>query len=267
MNADQRMFSGATVMAACACGTASGIASIATGSGLPTVADATYPVIVGIGGALFLSSLIDRRAAWLPGLAGVAAFAGAIALAPQSSMHGVHAMTMSRLTGFALYYAAAALLITAALRAYMPARRPQAAVALSGIAMATGCTCCLTPGAAHYMGIAAGLSGSTWMLTRAFFLSLGVAVTSIGLLWARRPSAILYSLSGALIAYFGEIWIEQLFPTLNINGMNLTFVLRYPFWLAGAGLLVMGASRALASEPVRDTPRTLAGDIPATASA
>src|ERR671930_2141127 len=93
MTADHRMFSGATVMAACACGTASGLASMATRTGLSTAADAIYPVIVGIGGALFLSSLIGRRAAWLPGIAGVAAFAGAIALAPQSSMHGMHAMT------------------------------------------------------------------------------------------------------------------------------------------------------------------------------
>jgi hypothetical protein len=255
------MFSGATVMAACACGTASGLASMATRTGLSTAADAIYPVIVGIGGALFLSSLIGRRAAWLPGIAGVAAFAGAIALAPQSSMHGMHEMTAPRMTGFALYYAAAALLITAALRAHTPARRPQAAVALSGIAVATGCTCCLTPGAAHYVGIAAGLPGSSWMLTRAFFLSLGVAVTSIGLLWARRPFAIAYSLAGAILAYFGEIWIEQLVPTLNVDGMNLTFLLRYPFWLAGAGLLVMGASRALAAEPVSDIPGTVAPDV------
>lgn len=267
MSPDHRLFSGATVMAACACGTASGLASIVTRAGATTAADVMYPVIVGIGGALFLSGLIDRRAAWLPAAAGVAAFAAAIALAPQSSMHGAHVITTARFSGFALYYAAAALLITAALRAYEPACRPQAAVALSGIAMATGCTCCLTPGAAHYTGIAAGLPAASWMLSRAFFLSLGVAVTSIGLLWARRPAAILYSVGGAVLAYYGEVWVEQVVPTLNVDGMNLTFLLRYPFWLAGAGLLVLGASRALVREPVRDLPRTATADAMATASA
>ena len=267
MSPDHRMFSGATLMAACACGTASGLASMATRAGATTAADVTYPVVVGIGAALFLSGLTDRRAAWLPAVAGVAAFAGAIAFAPQSSMHGAHAITTARLTGFALYYVGAALLITAALRAYEPARRPQAAVALSGIAMATGCTCCLTPGAAHYTGIAAGMPAASWMLSRGFFLSLGVGITSIGLLSVRRPAAILYSVGGALLAYYGEIWVEQVVPTLNVDGMNLTFLLRYPFWLAGAGLLVMGASRALVPERVRDLPRVPTADAMATASA
>ncbi|HWK09257.1 MAG TPA: hypothetical protein VNR64_04360 [Vicinamibacterales bacterium] len=247
---DTLVFCGATAMAACACGTASGVASIATRWGWAADSSVIYPILVGTGAVMFLAGIGTRAHARLIASLGIAALAMSILLAPQGMMHGSHTFTAPTFAGFGLYFVAAGLLVWSALRAYGPVREAPAAVALSGLVLATGCTCCLTAGSAHFVGISVGIDPQSWVLSRLFFLSIGVMLAAAGSIWAGRPRAIAFTLAGAVIAYAGEIWIEQLVPAWDVDGMNLVFLLRYPMWLLGAGLLVAGASRALFAEAV-----------------
>lgn len=262
---DKLVFCGATMMAACACGAATGIASIAARVGPAVGSEVVYPVLVGSGAAMFIAG-IGRRARAIAA-AGIAALGASIVLAPQGMMHGTHAFTASTYAGFGLYFVAAALLVWAAVRAFAPVRGMPATVALSGLVLATGCTCCLTAGSAHYVGTSLGIAPDSWVVSRLFFLAIGVGLAAIGSVWAGRPRAIGLTLAGAVIAYAGEIWIEQLVPSLQISGMNLSFLLRYPVWLVGAGLLVAGASRALFAEAVDEADVRRVAAVAAEASA
>lgn len=73
-----------------------------------------------------------------------------------------------------------------------------------------------------------GVDPASFLVSRVFFLSIGVAAAALGSVWAGRRRAIGFSIAGGLIAYAGEISLEGLVPALNIDGMNLVFLLRYP---------------------------------------
>jgi hypothetical protein len=175
---DRQVFGGATILAACACGTASGLASIGERTGLPVGANVLYAALLAIGGALFAAGVRGRPPAWLPTTLAFAAFAVALTLAPQSIMHGSESFAPSEIAGFFFYYLAGAFLVWTAVRLYALPRPLPAAVSLGAVVMAAGCTCCLAQGATRYLGIAAGLDPSSFLVSRTFLLGTAVAVAA-----------------------------------------------------------------------------------------
>ena len=75
---DTLVFCGATAMAACACGTASGVASIATRWGWAADSSVIYPILVGTGAVMFLAGIGTRAHARLIASLGIAALAMSI---------------------------------------------------------------------------------------------------------------------------------------------------------------------------------------------
>ena len=242
---DRQVFGGATILAACACGTASGLASVGEQAGYSLPSSVLYPALLGTGGALFAAGIRDRSKAWLPTTLAFLAFAAALTLAPQSIMHGSDTFARSEIVGFFFYYLAGAFFVWAAVRLYAPERPLPAAVSLGAMVLAAGCTCCLAQGATRYLGIAAGLDPSSFLVSRTLLLGTAVTVASLAALAAGARSAVPWLVAGAIVIYPVQAAMELLVPSLVIGGAELRFLTRYPVWLAGAGLLLFGASRAL----------------------
>ena len=261
---DRQVFGGATILAACACGTASGLASLGEKAGLTVGANVLYPALLATGAALFAAGVRGRPQARVPTTLAFAAFAVALTLAPQSIMHGSESFAPSEIVGFFFYYLAGAFFVWTAVRLYAPQRPVPAAVSLGAIVMAAGCTCCLAQGATRYLGIAAGLDPSSFLVSRTFLLGTAVAVAAGAALAAGARWAVPWLVAGAIVIYPVQAAMELLVPSLVIGGAELRFLTRYPVWLAGAGLLLFGASRALF---VTAADRVEAGPAPTPATA
>lgn len=157
------------------------------------------------------------------------------------------------LFGFLLYLAAAVLLIAALTSAYRSRLNGVEAVALAGAALAAGCTCCLTPGAVRYSVLQTGLVPG-WMVSR-LALALAAAVIGGGALYkARGSKAFLWFAAGILLVYPVEKLVEWAAPTWSVSGANLTFLLRYPVWLAGTACVMYAASRVFAQPDAGPAP-------------
>lgn len=231
---------GVAVLMACACGVATEGATLVSAAGPAATTTMVHPVFIAGAAALILYGLWRRRseAAWIAAGAFALLAVGA-ALTPPSVMTA-SAIPWSgvQLVGAGFYLLAAAGLGYAFWRAW-PSPNPRAsASAMSGVALATGCGCCLVTGAVAGIATTAGASPSFIQPGTALFWS-GMSLAAAGIYALGGWRALIWVPLGAVVIRFGPDLLRMA-GDLMVAGANLRAFGAYLITIAGAGI-VMGA--------------------------
>jgi hypothetical protein len=259
---------GVAVLAACACGAGSGIVNAVNAAGMQTPDTVIFgascgtdhsvqPLFVGAGALLVIFGMSLRKLS-----AAILAAVGCLAFAYGSLTAGPSTMSLASLLhtdrlGYAAYIVAAVFLVAAFLRAF-PSPRPLAAgTAMAGMALATGCSCCMITGAVTALLASAGM---TWVYTTpytvppVFFAGAALAAAGLWRLGGPRPAAL--AVSGSLINFGGTRLTSWALPQLMIYGADFRFVPSYALYLLGTLTMLSGfvvayrvAARRFAVEP------------------
>lgn len=268
---------GVAALAACACGAGSGMVKALSSAGIHTTDTVIFgascgtdhsvqPLFVGLGALLILIGMSLRKlSAAILAAIGCAAFAfGSLTAGPSTMSISVLPHPSSQMWGYLAYIVAAIFLIAAFLRAF-PTPKPLAAgTAMAGMAVATGCSCCMVTGALSAL-IASG--GMPWIYNESYLTFVGVGIVAVGLwkLGGLKPA--LFALVGGAITYGGGKLLNWALPELMIRGVNYRFVPGYLINLLGALTMLAGfvlayrvANRQFAVEP---TAPVLAEAVPA----
>lgn len=231
------LFTGLVIMAACACGSSAGMASIISRIVSPVAPGVFYAATMVIGTLLFIYGIWSTStAARILGLLAAGTLWTAGLLAPPRIMRDGQVFTDANMAGFALYLVALGLIIAVLMKLFQPAQAGWVGMGVVGIGLATGCPCCLTGGAIRFLGLEGGVHPS-WLLSRGAILSVAILVAALTIWKVGRMFAFIPLLTGFLMVYPLEKAIEWLVPSLTFQGMNFVFLLRYPFWLVGTALL------------------------------
>lgn len=235
---------GSAILMACACGAAVNSAKLIGIGGVTVSSGVILPAFIGVAAALIIYGLwrIARISAYLAAGAFAILAAGA-ALTPQSAMV-IKALPwdVSQVAGAGLYVMAAGILVYALWRAF-PSPRPAASgVAMSGAALATGCTCCMVTGAVAGMAVTGGASISTMESTPLLFWA-GLTLAAAGLLRLGGLRAALWVPAGGLIVKYGPEALK-LTGDWMVSGVNLRFLPSYLITIAGTGAIMYGFSLA-----------------------
>lgn len=231
---------GVALLAACACGTSSRLATLANTYGGAASSHMIHPLFLAVGGAAILVGLWKRQRR-LPFFAviGLALLMLGELLVPAMSMPSGSQFHPSQLLGLFSYMVAAVFLVFAFYRAY-PSKRPGAALtAMTGAAMATGCECC-----AVTMGIVGTLQLllplQAWLPHTLPIYAVAIALMAIGLGRLGGLLPVLLAVAGQAWVYF---WLELPYaklPAMMFHGVSANFLIKYPMMLLGT-LTVMSA--------------------------
>lgn len=232
---------GVAVLATCACGTSAGLSKLSAAYGLPMGNSIVHPAIISVGVALLLAGLWRRhRAATAVALGGVALLALGNLIVRPTMMDAAHRpYTALQVGGLFVYLAAAAWLVAAFYRAY-PSRQPRfALMAMGGMVLAMGCTCCMVTGAMS--GLAATFVPSQpWLASGAVLTGAAAVLLAAGLsrIGGLRAGAI--ALAGEAIIYGGPKLLTAAIAPVMVRGVVINFAFRYPVTLAGALVVLYG---------------------------
>jgi len=222
------------------------------------------------GGALLILIGMSMRSlsAFALAAAGVIALLfGSLTNGPSVMNLGMATSSSTTMVGYAAYVVAAIFLIAAFLRAFRTPKPLAAGVAMSGMALATGCSCCMVTGAVTAMVASAGFPG---IYDFSYILFGGGAIMTIGLwrLGGLKPAA--FTAAGVFVAYEGQSLLNAALPQLVIAGENYRYVVGYAVYFLGAALMVGGfavayriAQRSFVEEP---SSPSISEGVPATGS-
>jgi len=218
----------------------------------------THPLILSVAVVLVLRGLwqIRPRAARLAGIAFVALGAAA-AITPPSIMSTRYQPWHEPYIGGAILYLVFAVILGYAFWIAFPTASPRPfakALAFTGTAVATGCSCCMVTGAIAGLGVTAGASPT---LFHGFTYFAGIALTALGLLMLGGLRPIPWLIAGGLIGRYGSDMLS-IFGDWMVGDVNLRFIPGYFMYLVGAGLLLK--AWAVAFEHVSET-----GEVPSVA--
>ncbi|HEV2017086.1 MAG TPA: hypothetical protein VGQ98_02145 [Gemmatimonadaceae bacterium] len=257
---------GSSIIMACACGTASSTMKLMAIAGIAATTKVLHPVFFSIGAALIVYGLwrTARQSAYMS----VAAFAilGAGAwLTPPGKMtmkgsemaagHPGIPWNATQMFGASLYVVGIALLAYAFWRAF-PARKPKAsAAAIGGMAVATGCTCCLVEGAIAGMAVTAGASSAIETVPIIFWGAMAIVAVAIYRLGGWK--AALWVPAGAFIVKYAPEALK-LTPNMMVGTVNLRFVPSYIITVLGLAVVMYAFAKAYRpSQAVQYTPAEL----------
>jgi hypothetical protein len=243
---------GSSIIMACACGTASSTMKLMAIAGIAATTKFLHPVFFGIGAALIVYGLwrTARQSAYMA----VAAFAiiGAGAwLTPPGRMtmkgsemaagHPGLPWNATQLFGASLYIVGIALLAYAFWRAF-PARKPKAsAAAIGGMAIATGCTCCVVTGAIAGIAWTAGASAAIESTPILFWGAL--TVVAVGLYRLGGWKAAMWVPAGGIIVKYAPEALKLTGDVL-VGTVNLRFIPSYIMTVIGVGVIMYGFAKA-----------------------
>ena len=198
----------------------------------------THPLFLMVGVALILRGLsqIRRRAEWLAAISFVALGAAA-AITPPSIMSTPYQPWREPYIGGAILYLIFAAILGYAFWIAFPTASPRPfakALAFTGTAVATGCSCCMVTGAIAGLGVTAGAS-PTLFHGFTYFAGIGLAAVGLLLLGGLRP--IPWLIVGGLIGHYGSN-ILSIFGNWMVGDVNLRFIPGYFMYLIGAGLIL-----------------------------
>ena len=242
---------GGGVLMTCACSTSSQAAAVAALAGLGATSRIVHPLFIAVGAGLMIFGLWrTQRSAAMLGAGAFALMAIAALLAPQSimstkmsDMHGAIPWNASQMTGGALYLLSGALLAFAVWKAF-PSPNPRAsAVALGGMTLATGCSCCMVAGAVTGMVIT-GTSAAAFVEPMQIAYWTGIAGIVVGL----------YRLGGLPIAGLALVGgtVSRLATGISLTRTGGILWLQFPKYLiALSGMLAMGYAFVLAYRVAR----------------
>ena len=239
---------GTAVLMACACSAGFDSARLLNMCGIAATPKITHPLILSVGVVLTLGGLwqVRRRAAWLAGIS-VIALAAAAAITPPSIMSSKYQPWHEPYIGGAILYLIFAATLVYAFWIAFPTQSPRPfakALAFTGTALATGCSCCMVTGAIAGLGVTAGASPT---LFHGLTYFAGIALAAIGLLMLRGFRPIPWLIAGGLIGQYGGS-ISSVFGNWMVGDVNLRFIPGYFIYLIGAGLILK--AWAVAYEPV-----------------
>lgn len=229
---------GTAVLMACACGAGANSANLLNMCGVSTTPKVTHPLILSVGVVLILRGLwqIRHRAAWLAAISFVA-LASAAAITPPSIMSSKYQPWHEPYIGGAILYLVFAAILVYAFWITFPTPSPQPfakALAFTGTALATGCSCCMVTGAIAGLGVTA--SGSP-TLFHGFTYFAGIGLAAVGLLILGGIRPLPWLLAGGLIGHYGSS-ILSIFGNWMVGDVNLRFIPGYLMYLLGAGLIL-----------------------------
>jgi hypothetical protein len=238
---------GVAILAACACGTSSSIAKLSSSYGYSIATYAVYPVFVVIGVVLILTGLWKRtRGTPLIALCGIALLLVGLVLVPPMSIASADTLSSSQLAGLAAYVAAGAVLVLAFYRAY-PSRHPSASLlAMSGMALAVGCNCCLVTmgisGFAHTLG-----PSVPWLASTVATYSVATVLMASSLYRIGGVLPALTMIVGHAIDYYA-LELPATNVPIAIHGVNAGFLVKYPLMVLGTGMMVSAFAWAWQTE-------------------
>jgi hypothetical protein len=242
---------GAALLAACACGTSSGIARVSGSFGYQSGIGTIHPSFVAVAGVLIVTGLwlVNRRSAFIALGGMLLLLAGDFLAPPMSLSRGLFANS-SQVAGLLGSLLSAALLVFAFFRAFPSVHPRSSLMAMSGAAMATGCNCCLiTMG---MTSLAHSIMPSELWLMRTLTVYIGAAILmSVGLARIGGPVPAATAVLGVAFNYF---WLELPYsslPQLLIHGVNANFVIKYLMMLTGGLITMYGFALAFRSHESR----------------
>ncbi len=243
---------GSSIIMACACGTASSAMKLMAIAGIAATTKVLHPVFFTIGAALIVYGLwrTARQSAYMS----VAAFAivgvGALLTPPgKMTMRGSEMAAghpgipwdATQMFGASLYVVGIALLAYAIWLAF-PARKPKAsAAAIGGMAVATGCTCCVVEGAIAGMAVTAGASATIETVPIIFWGAMAVVAIAIYRLGGWR--AALWVPAGAFIVKYASEPLK-LMPNVMVGTVNLRFIPSYIVSVLGLAVIMYAFAKA-----------------------
>jgi hypothetical protein len=198
----------------------------------------THPLILSVGVVLTLRGLlqIQRRAAWLAGIAFVA-LAAAAAITPPSIMSSEFQPWHEPYIGGAILYLIFAAILGYAYWIAFPTAVPRPlpkALALAGTAVATGCSCCMITGAIAGLGVTAGASPNPF---HGYTYLVGIGLATIGLLMLGGVRPLPWVIAGGLIGQYGSSLLS-IFGNWMVGDVDLRFIPTYFLYLIGASLIL-----------------------------
>jgi len=206
--------------------------------GISATTKVTHPLILLVGVVLILQGLwqIRHRAAWLAAISFVA-LATAAAITPPSIMSSKYQPWHEPYIGGAILYLVFAGILAYAFWLAFPTPSPRPvpkALAFTGTALATGCSCCMVTGAIAGLGVTAGSSPT---LFHGFTYFAGIALAAVGLLILGGFRPLPWLIAGGLIGHYGSS-ILSIFGNWMVGDVNLRFIPGYRMYLIGAGLIL-----------------------------
>ncbi len=238
---------GVALLAACACGAGSGAINTMNMAGMQTpnvvvfgascgTDHSAQPIFIGVGALLIVVGMALRSTS-----AAILALIGAAALMFGSLTSGPSAMNLGMATGSAsmlgyfAYIVAAVFLIAAFLKAFRTPKPLAAGTAMAGMAMATGCSCCMITGATTALIAGAGFTG---IYDQSYVFFAGGLLAAAGLWKIGGIKPMLFVAAGVLITYFGQKLLGMALPELMISGMNFRYIPGYLVYFLGAAAMV-----------------------------
>lgn len=262
---------GVALLAACACGASNALAKATAVAGRPFAESALYLPIVGVGSMMVVWGLRKRQvqAGWI-GLGAITALFIGNLLTPHMSITAQARLGAMQLLGLFAYLAAGALLVWAFYSAYRFRNRNASMVAMTGAAMAVGCSCCLvTMGISGFAaqlapwdpfaGEAAIILGQT-----ATLYTMAAVLMAIGLFRVGGALPAIVPALGLAVTFFSLRLPNTITPM--INGVRTDPIVKFPLMFAGAAM-VMGAfvlawraERSRVAEPLVADPLPAGGN-------
>ncbi|MBW3534801.1 MAG: hypothetical protein KY453_06210, partial [Gemmatimonadetes bacterium] len=243
-NATGPSLAGASMIAACSCGAATGTVALLGVAGVDAANPAVHPFFVGAGASLLVWGLWQRgRRPGLMALGGIALLTAAAALAPPSVMTSTgFPHPPVHLAGFGLYFAAAAVIALAFLTAFPPPKKG-GGMAAAGMAVAAGCTCCMVTGALAGLLGTVGI-GLPWIYSQPVIFVAAMGLVTYGLWRMAGWKAAGLVPVGALVAWGGPELLAMVAEEMLLFGINMRWAPAYLITVAGLGIVFYGFVRA-----------------------
>lgn len=272
---------GVALLAACACGAGGGIIKSFNSAGMATpnlvvfgascgTDHSAQQLFIGAGALLILigMSLRSLSAFALAAIGCAALMFGSLTTGPSAMNLGMATNVNTSLFGYAAYIIAAGFLIAAFLRAFKTPKPIAAGAAMSGMALATGCSCCMVTGATTALIAKTGFTG---IYDFSYVLFAGGLLMIAGLWKLGGVKPAFFTAAAVAVAYGGQSLLNMALPELIISGNNYRYVPGYAVYFLGAALMLGGfvaAYRIAAQHSFVEEPSAtgMSGAIPATGS-
>lgn len=244
---------GVAILAACACGTSSGLSKISGSYGLIFGSIPIHHIFVLAGGILVVAGLWQRaRVAALLGGGAVTLLVVGEMLLPVMGINEGTRLTSTGLAGVAAYLVAGLLLVLAFRRAYQFRHSGSATLAMTGMAMSVGCNCCLVTqgvsGLAHTLAPA-----QTWLASTLTIYAFATFLMAIGLYRIGGWLPVATVVGGHALNYYGLELSANVAPAIMAHGIRFAHISKYPLMLLGTTIMMAAFAFAYATERQRSS--------------
>lgn len=244
---------GTAVLMACACGTAANSAKLLALAGVGASTKVVHPVFIALAAGLIVYGLWRtlRSSAYLAMGAFAVLSAAAVLTPPMAMSSGAMPWNGVQVLGAGLYLVAVALLGYAFWRAFPSAKPAASGTAIGGVALATGCTCCMATGALAGLAVTGGASTAFQSSHLIFWSGLAIVAAGLFRLGGWRAAAFV-PLGGAIVEWGPDLL--RLAGDWMVGDANLRTYPSYLLTILGTATLLYGFVVAYRRADVRAEP-------------